>query len=195
MLSLSTNFDIVDDLKAESEVAKLQRQLRIMEADRQAYSLQAREQIRKQQWINTTPIWFYISVFVWGFCLNVLIDFVVGKRQEIDTLLREKEELHRNVGTCKNLSHVQQDSEDTQSLRTLLEQGDRLEEELSREKQSQKEIEKEVKQIHCTPFDGHFANISCSLMFFGHNLHVSPFFRSQTCNRSWPTWKKGKSVL
>uniref|UniRef100_A0A3Q3WXD8 ODAD1 central coiled coil region domain-containing protein n=1 Tax=Mola mola TaxID=94237 RepID=A0A3Q3WXD8_MOLML len=101
------------DCTAESEIAKLQRQLRIMEADRQAYNLQAREQIRKQQ-------------------------------QEIDTLLREQEELHRNVGTCKNLSHLQQDSEDTQSLRTLLEQGDRLEEALRREKQSQKEIEKEI---------------------------------------------------
>ncbi|KAM9408183.1 coiled-coil domain-containing protein 114 [Pholidichthys leucotaenia] len=33
----------------ESEIAKLQRQFRIMEGDRQAYSIQAREQIRKQQ--------------------------------------------------------------------------------------------------------------------------------------------------
>ncbi|XP_028301889.1 coiled-coil domain-containing protein 114 [Gouania willdenowi] len=33
----------------ESEIARLQRQFRIMEGDRQAYNLQAREQIRKQQ--------------------------------------------------------------------------------------------------------------------------------------------------
>ncbi|XP_034724975.1 coiled-coil domain-containing protein 114 isoform X1 [Etheostoma cragini] len=33
----------------ESEIAKLQRQFRIMEGDRQAYNIQAREQIRKQQ--------------------------------------------------------------------------------------------------------------------------------------------------
>lgn len=37
---------------AESEIAKLQRQFRIMEGDRQAYNIQAREQIRKQQWIS-----------------------------------------------------------------------------------------------------------------------------------------------
>lgn len=34
---------------AESEITKLQRQFRIMEGDRQAYNIQAREQIRKQQ--------------------------------------------------------------------------------------------------------------------------------------------------
>lgn len=32
-----------------SEIAKLQRQFRIMEGDRQAYSIQARKQIRKQE--------------------------------------------------------------------------------------------------------------------------------------------------
>lgn len=36
-------------IKAESEIAKLQRQFRIMEGDRQAYNIQARKQIRKQQ--------------------------------------------------------------------------------------------------------------------------------------------------
>ncbi|XP_040889449.1 coiled-coil domain-containing protein 114 [Toxotes jaculatrix] len=101
---------------AESEIAKLQRQLRIMEGDRQAYSIQAREQIRKQQ-------------------------------QEIDKLLKEQEELHRNLGVCKSLSRQQQDSEDTQSLRALLEQRDMLDEELGKEKQCQKELEKEISNI------------------------------------------------
>ncbi|XP_029288040.1 coiled-coil domain-containing protein 114 [Cottoperca gobio] len=97
----------------ESEIAKLQRQFRIMEGDRQAYTIQAREQIRKQQ-------------------------------QEMEKLLKEQEELHRNLGACKSLSRQQQDSEDTQSLRALLEQRDMQEEELLKEKQCQKELEKEV---------------------------------------------------
>ncbi|XP_074500095.1 coiled-coil domain-containing protein 114 isoform X1 [Sebastes fasciatus] len=107
----SSEMDI--DGTAESEIAKLQRQFRIMEGDRQAYSIQAREQIRKQQ-------------------------------QEIEKLLKEQEELHRNLGACKSLSRQQQDSEDTQSLRALLEQRDMLEEELGTQKQCQKEQEKEI---------------------------------------------------
>ncbi|XP_078103604.1 coiled-coil domain-containing protein 114 [Sander vitreus] len=97
----------------ESEIAKLQRQFRIMEGDRQAYNIQAREQIRKQQ-------------------------------QEIEKLLKEQKELHQNLGACKSLSRQQQDGEDTQSLRALLEHRDMLEEELGKEKQYQKELEKEI---------------------------------------------------
>nr|XP_033481905.1 coiled-coil domain-containing protein 114 isoform X3 [Epinephelus lanceolatus] len=97
----------------ESEIAKLQRQFRIMEGDRQAYSIQAREQIRKQQ-------------------------------QEIENLLKEQKELHRNLGACKSVSRQQQDSEDTRSLRALLEQRDMIEEELDKERQCQKELEKEI---------------------------------------------------
>ncbi|XP_029358762.1 coiled-coil domain-containing protein 114 [Echeneis naucrates] len=47
--ALSDSSDMDIDGTAESEIAKLQRQFRIMEGDRQAYSIQAREQIRKQQ--------------------------------------------------------------------------------------------------------------------------------------------------
>ncbi|XP_041815303.1 coiled-coil domain-containing protein 114 isoform X2 [Chelmon rostratus] len=100
----------------ESEIAKLQRQFRIMEGDRQAYNLQAREQIRKQQ-------------------------------QEIEKLLKEQDELHRNLGACKSFSRQHQDSQDTQNLRGLLEQRDMLEEELEKEKQCQKQIEKEITNI------------------------------------------------
>ncbi|KAK9528827.1 hypothetical protein VZT92_012966 [Zoarces viviparus] len=107
----SSEMDI--DGTAESEIAKLQRQFRIMEGDRQAYNFQAREQIRKQQ-------------------------------QEIEKLLKEQEDLHMNLGACKSVSRQQQDSEDTQSLRALLEQRDMLEEELWKEKQFQKELEKEI---------------------------------------------------
>ncbi|XP_075967209.1 coiled-coil domain-containing protein 114 [Anarhichas minor] len=107
----SSEMDI--DGTAESEIAKLQRQFRIMEGDRQAYNFQAREQIRMQQ-------------------------------QEIEKLLKEQEDLHINLGACKSVSRQQQDSEDTQSLRALLEQRDMLEEELWKEKQCQKELEKEI---------------------------------------------------
>nr|XP_020453588.1 coiled-coil domain-containing protein 63-like isoform X2 [Monopterus albus] len=100
----------------ESEIAKLQRQFRIMEGDRQAYNIQAREQIRKQQ-------------------------------QEIDKLLKEQEEMHRNLGVCKSASRRQQDSGDTQSLHLLLEQRDMIEEELKKEKQCQKELEKEISNM------------------------------------------------
>ncbi|XP_045931640.1 coiled-coil domain-containing protein 114 isoform X2 [Micropterus dolomieu] len=103
----------VDIDGTESEIAKLQRQFKIMEGDRQAYNLQAREQIRKQQ-------------------------------QEIEKLLKEQEELHRNLGACKSLSHRQQECEDIHSLRALLEQRDVLDEELQKERQSQKEQEKEI---------------------------------------------------
>ncbi|XP_071351437.1 coiled-coil domain-containing protein 114 [Trachinotus anak] len=100
----------------ESEIAKLQRQFRIMEGDRQAYNIQAREQIRKQQ-------------------------------QDIEKLLKDQEELHRNLGVCKSLSRQQQDRENTESLRALLEQRDMLEDKLEKEKQCQKELEKEISNL------------------------------------------------
>lgn len=63
-------------------------------------------------------------------------------RKEIEKLLEEQEELHQNLSTCKSFSR--QDSEDTQNVRSLLEQGDMLEDALKKERQCQKEIEKEV---------------------------------------------------
>ncbi|KAM7422837.1 hypothetical protein PAMA_010733 [Pampus argenteus] len=61
--------------------------------------------------------------------------------------MKEQEELQQNLGACKSLSRQQQDSEDTQSLHALLEQRDMLEEELKKEKQCQKELEKEISNI------------------------------------------------
>uniref|UniRef100_A0A8C5HK38 Coiled-coil domain-containing protein 114-like n=1 Tax=Gouania willdenowi TaxID=441366 RepID=A0A8C5HK38_GOUWI len=98
----------------ESEIARLQRQFRIMEGDRQAYNLQAREQIRKQQ-------------------------------QEIEKLLKEQEELNRNLNVCKSSTRLQQDSEDTQRLQLLLKQKDDLEEDLEKERQCHKEMQKQKK--------------------------------------------------
>ncbi|XP_030274799.1 coiled-coil domain-containing protein 114 isoform X2 [Sparus aurata] len=112
-ISARSDISEMDTDGTEAEIAKLQRQFRIMEGDRQAYSLQAREPIRKQQ-------------------------------QEIESLLKEQEELHRNKSARKSFSQQQPDSEDTQRLRTLLGQQDMLKEELGKEKQCQNDIEKEI---------------------------------------------------
>lgn len=59
--------------------------------------------------------------------------------------MKEQEELHRNLGTANSVSHQQQADEDAAGLRSLLEQGDLLEEEMKKEKQAKMELEKEVK--------------------------------------------------
>lgn len=58
--------------------------------------------------------------------------------------MKEQQELSRNLGVSKSLSRQQQDSEETESLRALLEQTDTLEEELGKEKQCQKDLQREV---------------------------------------------------
>ncbi|XP_068599028.1 coiled-coil domain-containing protein 114 [Brachionichthys hirsutus] len=115
-LSAHSDSSEMDPDSAGSEMAKLQRQFRIMEGDQQAYNLQAREQIRKQQ-------------------------------QEMEKLLKEQEEQHRNLSVCKSIPCQQQDNEDIQSLCVLLEQKDMLEEALTKEKRCQKEIEKKIAKM------------------------------------------------
>ncbi|XP_075881493.1 coiled-coil domain-containing protein 114 isoform X2 [Nelusetta ayraudi] len=66
------------------------------------------------------------------------------QEQEIDNLMREQEELHRNLGTANRFSHEQQADEDAAGLRALLEQGDLLEDEMKKEKQAKMELEKEI---------------------------------------------------
>lgn len=112
-----------------------------MEGDRQAYSIQAREQIRKQQWISFTIYHIVNSLYVYS---SDQLFLCCEWRQEIDKLLKEQEELHRNLGVCKNLSRQQQDNEDTQKLCALLKQRDMIEDELQKETQCQKQLEKEV---------------------------------------------------
>lgn len=60
-------------------------------------------------------------------------------------LQKEREELDQNLGTCKSLSHQQQEHRDSQTLQVLLEQRKTLEEEQEKEKQCQQELQKEVK--------------------------------------------------
>lgn len=58
--------------------------------------------------------------------------------------MKEQEELHRNLGTTNSVLHQQQAEEEAAGLRSLLEQGDLLEEEMKKEKQARMELEKEV---------------------------------------------------
>ncbi|KAK2861945.1 hypothetical protein Q5P01_001478 [Channa striata] len=114
--SVHSDSSEMDTDGTEPEIAKLQRQFRIMEGYRQAYNIQAREQIRKQQ-------------------------------QEIDKLLKEQEELNRNLSVCKSSTRQQQDSEETQRLRALLARRDMIEDELRKEIQNQNELEKEISNL------------------------------------------------
>ncbi|KAJ0068898.1 hypothetical protein NL108_014012, partial [Boleophthalmus pectinirostris] len=98
------------------EIAKLQRQFRIMDGDRQAYSIQARKQIRKQE-------------------------------QEIEKLLKEQEEMQCKLGVCKSLSRQQQDQQEAQGLRTLLDQIQLMEDDFEKERDSQKKLEQEISGI------------------------------------------------
>lgn len=65
-------------------------------------------------------------------------------RQEIDKLRKEQEELHRNLGMCKNVSHLHRDNEDTKSLRALLDEEDMMDASLIKEKEHQQVLDKEV---------------------------------------------------
>lgn len=65
-------------------------------------------------------------------------------RQEIDKLRKEQEELHRNLGICKNVSHLHRDNEDTKSLRALLDEEDMIDASLIKEKEHQQVLDKEV---------------------------------------------------
>ncbi|KAM9443738.1 coiled-coil domain-containing protein 114 isoform 2-T3 [Clarias gariepinus] len=110
----SSDMDI--DALAETEMGKLQRQFRIMEVDRQAYSIQSQELIRKQ-------------------------------RMEIEKLCEEHEELQKNLHASKSQSRKQNDVNDTQQLRSLLNRQDALNEQLERERLIQAELEREIRSI------------------------------------------------
>lgn len=130
--------------KAESELAKLERQFRILDRDGKAYNRQAREQIHRQRWGSTTPtrhfqIWlrarFVRSHRLFGWC---------DDRQDIEKLQKEQEELHRNLGIFQNFSRLHRDSEDTKTLRALLEEEDMIHAALLKEKEHEQELDREV---------------------------------------------------
>lgn len=77
-------------------------------------------------------------------CFYLQLLLLCDGRQEIKKLLKEQEELHQNLAVCKNSSRQCRDIEDTQSLQVLLEQRDKIEEEMETEKRCQKQLEAEV---------------------------------------------------
>ncbi|XP_072308737.1 coiled-coil domain-containing protein 114 isoform X2 [Eucyclogobius newberryi] len=114
--AISTRTDDSEMGVDASEIAKLLRQFRIMDGDRQSYSIQARKQIRKQE-------------------------------QEIEKLMKEQEELRCKLGVCKSLSRQQQDQEEAQELRTLLDQIQLIEEDFEKERAGQRQLEQELSII------------------------------------------------
>ncbi|XP_057702173.1 coiled-coil domain-containing protein 114 [Corythoichthys intestinalis] len=100
----------------ELEKAKLLRQYRIMDADRQAYRIHAQQQIHKQQ-------------------------------QEIEKLTAEQVELQHKLGAYKSLSRLKKDKKDAEGFKALQEQRDLLGEELEKETQHQRELQKEISSM------------------------------------------------
>uniref|UniRef100_A0A3B4AGY2 ODAD1 central coiled coil region domain-containing protein n=1 Tax=Periophthalmus magnuspinnatus TaxID=409849 RepID=A0A3B4AGY2_9GOBI len=89
----------------------MQRQYRIMERDTQAYKIQARKQIRKQQ--------------------------------EIEKLFKEQEELQRNLRVCESRGRRQQDQQEAQEIRNLLDQIQLVDEGLDKQKDRQSQLKQE----------------------------------------------------
>lgn len=63
---------------------------------------------------------------------------------EIEKLVKEHEELQKNLRVSESQSRKQADTHYTQQLRALLNRRDELEEQLERERLSQAELEREV---------------------------------------------------
>ncbi len=61
-----------------------------------------------------------------------------------EKLLKEREDLMLNLGACKRFSLQQQKSKGLQGSPAMLEQSNILDEELEKEEQCQRRIEKEV---------------------------------------------------
>uniref|UniRef100_A0A674BH23 Outer dynein arm docking complex subunit 1 n=1 Tax=Salmo trutta TaxID=8032 RepID=A0A674BH23_SALTR len=74
-------------------------------------------------------------------------DHIRRQRQEIEKLEKEQEELQRSLCVSESLSRRQRDSEDAQTLRSMLEQRDEVGDEVERERQSQAELEQEISSM------------------------------------------------
>lgn len=92
----------------------------------------------------------FSSVFVWDFCFSFSwsVVFVIWIwRREIQRLLKEQEEMQQMLGICNSFSCLQQDCDNSRSLRALLKQEDMLDEALRKEKLHQEELDKQVNKI------------------------------------------------
>ncbi|XP_032904088.1 coiled-coil domain-containing protein 114-like [Amblyraja radiata] len=101
---------------AESELGKLQHQFRIMEGDRQAYTLESQELLRKQL-------------------------------ADIEKMKKDREELMLNLQLLESKHNQQQDQEDMESIQNSLSYQEKLEEQITNEKQSIKDLEVEIKVL------------------------------------------------
>ncbi|XP_051895096.1 coiled-coil domain-containing protein 114 [Pristis pectinata] len=107
---------------AESELAKLQHQFRIMEGDRQAYTLESQELLRKQL-------------------------------AEIEKMKKDREELMLNLRLLESKQNQQQDREDMESIQNSLSYQEKLEEQITNEKQTIKDLEAEIKVLEQKIFE------------------------------------------
>ncbi|KAF7659166.1 hypothetical protein LDENG_00002170 [Lucifuga dentata] len=101
-----------------------------MKRRQEAYKIQHREQIRKQQ-------------------------------QEIENLLKGQEELNRGLFVY-DLTPQHQDSEDAQRLHAILQQSCRVDEELERERQCQRELQKELSDMEMKHADWRKGEVTTS---------------------------------
>ncbi|XP_066484779.1 outer dynein arm-docking complex subunit 1 [Tiliqua scincoides] len=99
---------------AESELARLQRQFRLLEGDRHAYSLQSRETIRRQM-------------------------------AEVRRLEKENEELQRRQTVASGRLNRQREKSQADSLRTMLEKRDEVEQQIAEVKKQLAQLDKEIR--------------------------------------------------
>ncbi|XP_029440228.1 coiled-coil domain-containing protein 114 isoform X2 [Rhinatrema bivittatum] len=102
------------DSMAETDLAKLQCKFRLKEGDRQAYSMESQDLIRRQL-------------------------------TEIQALEKEQRELQKNLEVAGNRGNQLRDQESQDTLRSLLEQKDRVEEQLNREMRFISDLEREIR--------------------------------------------------
>lgn len=91
--------------------------------------------------------------------LNLFKYFLLSvSRKEIGNLLKEREEVIRNLNARKNLARQQQDQEE---VRSLVEQNKALDKEMEKERECQKKLQTEV----------FFSLIFLFLLIFGQTKH------------------------
>ncbi|TRY76144.1 hypothetical protein DNTS_031477 [Danionella cerebrum] len=145
--ALSDSSDLDYDGAAETELEKLQRQFRITEGDRQAYSIQSQEIIRKQ-------------------------------RHEISKLHEEQEELLRTLHVLESQSRRQSESQETESVQFLLEQGNIQHDQLERERQIQAQLELEITNLEKRLLEARKEEISTSHSHVTQARHTQKAIRT-----------------
>ncbi|XP_073771940.1 coiled-coil domain-containing protein 114 isoform X2 [Danio rerio] len=144
---LSDSSDLDFDGIAETEMEKLQRQFRITEGDRQAYSIQSQEIIRKQ-------------------------------RQEISKLREEQDELLRTLHVLESQSRRSSETQETETIQTLLEQQNMQEDQLEKEKQTQTQLEQEIMNVEKKLVEARREDITTSQSHTSQTRHTQKAIRT-----------------